>query len=618
MPTPQPPTAAPIPEIKLSDNPPYVAGGGAIPVGAFARIGIGTIEAAVAIPQKNTLLAISGIGLSAYDLDTLQPIWRNYLEKDFNSYSISPDGNQIITEYEFRSNPILWSTSTGKRVADIPGWYSAYWSPDSTRFAVEADPGRDFDALQRMTVDFINIYDGDTGALIQRLEAPMNGFYAHFLNMGSWSPDSRYLAACVYGTLYIWDTANGERLSFTGKNGALTDIELPSCQVIYDPTGKYLAAQSRNVIYVYDASSGMEVYRLLDTPAHKLMWFRNLIFAPSWDLAIVNGSGPLTVIDNATWKTVANDALTHISDWDFSPATNQLGVANGSVVTVLDMSNFSTQYTIADPGGVYWSPGGRWLVTYSRVDNGRTLQRRFYDARTGVRADITVTSERASFIDDSRILAQDDSKLMYFDLDQGQILSAMRTGVNVIDLSWADDNQTLMISGSDGTWYWSEGAGLSQTFEGAAQFGTPFHIDQSDKRVFSYEAKSPDGTITAKSANDGVCGDGPFGPGCGNIGATLDLYLEKNDTSYVSLTNDHTGITSLAWSPDGSLLAIGYSEDIELNGGYIDIIDPRTGNVLMTFQGHLGDVEGLAFSPDNSLLASASTDGSIVIWNLGG
>lgn len=42
----------------------------------------------------------------------------------------------------------------------------------------------------------------------------------------------------------------------------------------------------------------------------------------------------------------------------------------------------------------------------------------------------------------------------------------------------------------------------------------------------------------------------------------------------------------------------------------------QTGKHLTTFWGHPTDVQALAFSPDNTLLASASYDGTILLWNL--
>ena len=48
----------------------------------------------------------------------------------------------------------------------------------------------------------------------------------------------------------------------------------------------------------------------------------------------------------------------------------------------------------------------------------------------------------------------------------------------------------------------------------------------------------------------------------------------------------------------------------------ICLFDVASGKHLVTFKGHPTDVRALAFSPDNKLLASASYDGTILLWDL--
>ena len=48
----------------------------------------------------------------------------------------------------------------------------------------------------------------------------------------------------------------------------------------------------------------------------------------------------------------------------------------------------------------------------------------------------------------------------------------------------------------------------------------------------------------------------------------------------------------------------------------ICLFDVASGKHLVTFRGHTTDMQTLAFSPDNKLLASASHDGTILLWDL--
>jgi len=64
----------------------------------------------------------------------------------------------------------------------------------------------------------------------------------------------------------------------------------------------------------------------------------------------------------------------------------------------------------------------------------------------------------------------------------------------------------------------------------------------------------------------------------------------------------------VAYSPDGTLLAIGSSTVTE-------IIDAHDGRVLRILRGHTDTVTGVAFSPNGTLIATASDDNTARTWD---
>jgi hypothetical protein len=67
----------------------------------------------------------------------------------------------------------------------------------------------------------------------------------------------------------------------------------------------------------------------------------------------------------------------------------------------------------------------------------------------------------------------------------------------------------------------------------------------------------------------------------------------------------------VAFSPDGRLIA-GSGQ----HNRRVQLFETRTGSPRGQLIGHQGPVEALAFSPDGSRLATGSTDGTALIWDL--
>ncbi len=150
----------------------------------------------------------------------------------------------------------------------------------------------------------------------------------------------------------------------------------------------------------------------------------------------------------------------------------------------------------------------------------------------------------------------------------------------------APDGDTLAVRLSSGIQFWSiRNKKLLDTLEGwTSQF-----------------IVTPDWTILAESNSYTV-----------RLWRIQDktLVREIETTPLYGENIGQTGISTLAFSPDGEILAIG------LTNGMIQLWQVSSGKLLYSLQGHNNTIGSLAFSPNGGLLASGSWDNNITLWQV--
>ena len=113
-----------------------------------------------------------------------------------------------------------------------------------------------------------------------------------------------------------------------------------------------------------------------------------------------------------------------------------------------------------------------------------------------------------------------------------------------------------------------------------------------------------------------------FSP-CGNIiagglGSEIRLWCTEQLTTLRTIPqpDNNQRTYALAFSPCGNYLASETWWEKGMQKMAIRLWDVATGENFHTFWGHNSDVQSLAFSPNGTMLASGSFDGTILLWDL--
>jgi RNA polymerase sigma factor (sigma-70 family) len=429
--------------------------------------------------------------------------------------------------------------------------------------------------------------------------AQLSGHTAPVLAV-AFAPDGKTLASGSHdGTARLWDVRTGKE---TKKLDADSGINIGVSGVSFSPDGKQLAActTASRVVRVYDVASGKETHALAGGR------FRRVAFSPDGKtLAAGDGNNAVRLWEMPSGKVIQpaepHDSGVHCIA--LSPDGKTLAASTTfKTVYLWDMKTGKMLRRLeGHEQGVYpvtFSPDGKRVASGSRDGTARV-----WDVATGKELhkfsgyDAPRDDEEwvygLSFSPDGKRLAGAcrDGAVRVWDLGSGrEVLRCGRHDGFAWGVAFSPDGKQLVSCGDDAVLLWNAATGeqVRQMAPGARNEAVAF---------------SPDGRLIAAGSKNGFVRliDA-------ESGQTLHMLKEHPNGDYRRRLVYRDGRT-IAFSPDGRTLAWGSWQVVQ-------VWEVATGQEVLSFPAHRGEVMSVAFLPDGRRLATGSPDTTALVWDL--
>ncbi len=622
--------------------------GDPLPPGAVARLGTvrfrhGQWVRSLAFSPDGKRIASASADhtIRLWDRDSGREVRRLTGHRDsVNFVAFTAEGKQLISASGYFMPGIaavkdasvrLWDVKTGLEVRRFPQtstgqpWAPLALSPDGKLLAAGSE-------------NSIELFEVPSSRRRGGCSLPMG----HVKSV-RFSPDGKRLAAAVESVgVCLFDVGTGQ---LVWQNADQTTDSYYQA-VAFAPDGRTVAAATsvKQPMHLLDAATGKEVRRFED--GHDAA--PPLIFSRDGKRLFSNGSGQRGIIwDVATGKPAG--ALDSPFDTAIflalSPDANVLAVGGNRTIRLWDTS---TGKGIPEPDGAQAlisslavSPDGKAILTASH-----------FDAEAGARVwDMAPARQRAALAGHQCPVAAfaPDGKTFVAGCFQGTpVLADAATGKKVrafegtpnwVDsLAFTPDGKrvigTTMVDRSIRVWDPSTGKELpalgrlpvgSCKCLAVAPDGRLLATGGMDKviRLWDIAARKEVGQLTGQEGSIWALA---FSPDSREIAAVtakgeFNFFADGTDRAIRvweiatgrivrALEGPADGSWSVAWSPDGRVLATG-GED-----GVIRLWERMTWQERARLTGHEGPVSALAFTPDGTRLISGSSDTTALVWDL--
>ena len=412
------------------------------------------------------------------------------------------------------------------------------------------------------------------------------------------SQDGHYIATANGDDVRLWEVESGLELTRVMHEGGAK-------AVIFNPDGRLLVtAGSDGTARVLEVASTREIARFEhDDDVHTLAFrFDGSIVTASkdktarvWDiqtgreLARVTHEGPVNAIALSADNNLLATRASGSTALSYKPYGSRIRISE--LVTKIESERLPQDTPVY---ATAFSPNGRLLATGGK---DALVIWELAAARKIAHIETTIAAPPIVFSPDGKRLAtaSQDGRVHLWDTMGGLELAQLEHGENVISIAFSPDGRHIATSG-----------GQMQRAQGTVRVWEVVsgrHVAQMQQNMPVEEVVfGPGGRLLATAGLDGTA-------------RVRDPWLQKE----VARVRHDDWVSAVAFSPDGALLASAGASSWSISrgdnlDGSVRVLHIASNREIARVQ-HGKAVYDVAFSPDGSLLATASADGTARVLN---
>ncbi|MCG9129428.1 PD40 domain-containing protein [Candidatus Poribacteria bacterium] len=492
---------------------------------------------------------------------------------NISGVKFTSDGNRLIVDTKIG----LWDydVHTGIELDFIPEdrWYSIRLgsslgiSPDGKRYIT-------FDSEDIFTIRNL----GDRTA-IYTIEEPTIE-----IQQVAFSQDGNILAVGNKNVINLWDLTTGIKINtLIGHTGWIREIT-------FNPNGSIIASvDSENVLQLWDVGMGIPI-SVLSTYIYRV---NGLSFTPDGDTLLLSSQGSLLSWDVSTGNRNFDVFAGSVNSIAFSPEGNLISTSGQTGLKLWDgtTGNFITELGNYEWGNnaISFSPDGK-TIACGGIDGLTIWDTEFWEPKLTIEGHL-ISMQEIDFHPNRNLMVSISSRRIHFWntntwTENNEFHIERYAHQFGLDINPYGTTLVTTVHGSIVLWEISSGTPLAILHSLESENWTRFS-------GFSCVEFSSDGNLLAG----------------GNYNNTIQLWYEGRTRKGI-LTGHTAGITSITFHPNNRILASGSGDKT------IKLWDVDAESHLLTLNGHTEIVNCVAFNPDGTYLASGSEDKSIILWDI--